>query len=224
MKKDAYAFLASPWLFAASIAVFALFMAFVLPGQAAKTAEGTPNGASFDTSFFYTPAQAFDRAAAHTPEARFAYIAARWSFDLAFPLVYGLFALAGWAFGLTRPGPRMAARRLAPVALLGPAFDFAESIAATVIMASVPARPLGWGIAASIATPVKWLFVVVGIGGAVARPVAARIRALARRGSAPPGFRPAPLKPPSSDTNPRNCSQVGRPSPSGTGSRLADPG
>jgi len=182
MKKDWSAFLASPWLFAASIAVFAVFMAFVLPGQAAEADAASAGVPSFDTSLFYTPAQALDRAAAHTPEARFAYIAARWSFDLAFPLVYGLFALAGWAFGLARLGPRMAARPgLALVALLGAAFDFAENIAATVIMASVPARPLGWGIAASIATPVKWLFVVVGIGGAIALPVAAGIRGLVRR-------------------------------------------
>lgn len=184
--------LASPWLFAAAIVHFALFMALVLPGQSAKASEGAPEGASFDTSLFYTPAQAFDRAAAHAPEARFAYIAARWSFDLAFPLVYGLFALAGWAFGLSRLGPWLAtpwaglnaARpRLALVALLGPAFDFAENIAATVIMASVPARPLGWGIAASLATPLKWLFVVLGIGGAVALPIAAAVRALVVRRS-----------------------------------------
>jgi hypothetical protein len=179
---DGRRILASPWLFAAALVIFALFMAFVLPGQSAKAPEGTPGGASFDTSLFYTPAQAFDRAAAHTPGARFAYIAARWSFDLAFPLVYGLFSLAGWAFGIARLGPWLAARpRLALVALLGPAFDFAENIAATVIMASVPARPLGWGITASIATPLKWLFVVVGIGGAVALPIAAGIRALVRR-------------------------------------------
>jgi hypothetical protein len=176
-----YRVLSSPWLFAASIVLFALFMALVLPRQSAGTAEGTPEGASFDTSLFYTPVQAFDRAAAHTPEARFAYIAARWSFDLAFPLVYGLFALAGWAFGLARLGPWLAAHpRLALIALLGPVFDFSENIAATVIMASVPARPLGWGIAASIATPVKWLFVVLGIGGAVVLPIAAGIRALRR--------------------------------------------
>jgi hypothetical protein len=183
MKRAAGGFLSSPWLFAASIVLFGLFMALVLPGQSAKVTEGTPEGASFDTSFFYTPARAFDRAAAHTPEARFAYIVARWSFDLAFPLAYGLFALAGWAFGLARLGPSLSARpRLALVALLGLAFDFAENIAATVIMASVPARPLGWAIAASIATPLKWVFVVVGIGGAAALPIAAGIRALVRRG------------------------------------------
>lgn len=186
MRKHAFAFLASPWLFAASIVVFALFMALVLPGQAAKAADTSAGVPSFDTSLFYAPAQAFDRAAAVPPEGRFAYIAARWSFDLAFPLVYGLFAVAGCSFGLARLGPWASARpRIALLALLGPAFDFAENIAATVIMASVPARPLGWGIAASAATPLKWLFVVLGIGGAVALPVAAGIGALVRRSRAP---------------------------------------
>jgi hypothetical protein len=181
MKKNAGGLFANPWILAAAVVIFALFMAIVLPGQSARAAATSSGIPSFDTSLFYTPAQAFERAAAHPPEARFAYIAARWSFDLAFPLVYGLFSLAGWAFGLARLGFRFSARpRLAMIALLGPAFDFAENIAATVIMAAVPARPIGWGIAASIATPLKWLFVVVGIGGAVALPIAAGIRALCR--------------------------------------------
>jgi len=38
-----------------------------------------------------------------------------------------------------------------------------------------------WLYAASVATPLKWGFVVGGIGGAAARPVAAGIRALAAR-------------------------------------------
>jgi len=71
-------------------------------------------------------------------------------------------------------GPRAAARRgLACIVLLGPGFDFAENIAATLIMASLPARPLAWRIAASVATPLKWAFVIVGIGGAVILPAAA---------------------------------------------------
>jgi hypothetical protein len=51
-------------------------------------------------------------------------------------------------------------------------------------MASGPARPIGWGVAASIATPLKWVFVVLGIGGAVALPIAAGIRALVMRTAA----------------------------------------
>lgn len=177
----------SPWLFGAAAVLFALFMALVLPGQAARAARHAPGGESFDTSFFYTPAQAFDRAAAQSAEGRFAYIAARWSFDLAFPLVYGLFAVAGWAFGLERLGPACAARRpLALFALLGTLFDLAENTAATVIMASVPSRPLGWGIAASLATPAKWICVVIAMGGAVILPLAAGIRVLRGRARARP--------------------------------------
>jgi hypothetical protein len=174
--------LASPWLFAAAAVVFILFIVLVLPGQSAGAARSTPAGASFDTSLFYSPRQAFEKAAAHSVEGRFEYIRARWSFDLAWPLVYGLFALTGCAFGLRRLGPGAASRwRLALFALLGPGLDFAENIAATVIMASVPAQPLGWGIAASAATPLKWLFVSLGMGGAVILPLVAGVRAMARR-------------------------------------------
>jgi hypothetical protein len=173
---------ASPWLFGASAILLALFIALVLPGQSAGASRFTPEGASFDTSFFYTPEQAFAKAAAYSAEGRFEYIRARWSFDLAWPLVYGLFAFTGCAFGLRRLGAGPADRwRLSFLALLGPALDFVENIAATVIMASVPAQPLGWGIAASAATPLKWLFVSVGMAGAVILPVAAAILS-ARRG------------------------------------------
>jgi hypothetical protein len=174
--------LTSPWLFGAAAILLALFIALVLPGQSAEASRFTPEGASFDTSLFYTPRQAFERAAAYSAEGRFAYIAARWSFDLAWPLVYGLFALTGCAFGLLRLGTGAADRwKLSFLVLLGPALDFVENIAATVIMASVPAEPLGWGIAASAATPLKWLFVSVGMAGAVLLPVAAGIRVVTRR-------------------------------------------
>jgi hypothetical protein len=179
MNNGGNSFWSSPWLFAAAAILLAAFVVLVLPGESARAARTTPDGASYDLSLFYTPAEAFEKAAAHSVEGRFAYIAARWGFDLAFPLLYGLFAFAGWAFGLARLSPRAAAsRRLPLVALLGPVLDFGENVAATVLMASVPARPLGWGIAASLATPLKWLFVVIGLGGAVALPVAAGIRAL----------------------------------------------
>ncbi len=183
-------FLASPALFAASALLFAFFVGSVLPAEAAKAAAYTPPGAAFDTSFFYTPSEAFGKAAAYGVEGRLAYIAARWSFDLVWPLVYGLFALAAWAFGLERLG---AAERIgrglgaAPhrvllwIPVLGPVFDYLENAAATVLMASAPARPLVWGLVASAATPLKWLFVLAGIGGALVMPGVVFIRSVLRR-------------------------------------------
>lgn len=213
--------LESPALLAASALLFAWFVARVLPAEAAKAALSTPEGGAFDTSFFYTPAAALDRAASYSAEGRFAYIAARWSFDLAWPLVYGLFTLSAWAFALARlgraglgrlglgrgapvpagegaaaggaareagsrgsPGPRLAGLGLLWIPLLGPVLDFAENISVTVLMASVPARPLGWAVAASAATLSKWLFVLAGTGGALVLPAAAMLgaaRGAARR-------------------------------------------
>ena len=182
LNRPVHTVLSSPWLFAGAAILFALFIALVLPRQSAQAARTAPGGASFDTSLFYTPAEAFDKAASYSVEGRFAYIAARWSFDLAWPIVYGLFALSGWAFALQRLGDGAAARRqLAFLVLLAPGFDYLENVAATVIMASVPAQPLGWGVAASFATPLKWAFVIIGIAGAVVLPIAAGIRAIVRR-------------------------------------------
>ncbi len=181
-----------PAALAVAAALFAVFVAIVLPAESAKAAAYTPSGAAFDLSFFYSPAQALDRAASYSIEGRLAYIAARWGFDLAWPAVYGFFGITAWAFALARlpslldgGAPARARRRrcaLLAIPLLGPAFDYAENIAATMLMASVPGRPLGWAVAASAATPLKWLFVFAGLGGALALPTIAAIRAVRRRG------------------------------------------
>jgi hypothetical protein len=181
-----------PAALAVAAALFALFVAIVLPAESEKAAAHTPPGASFDLSFFYTPAQALDRAASYSTEGRFAYIAARWGFDLAWPAVYGFFGIAAWAFALARlpsllegGSPARSRRRrraLLVIPALGPVFDYAENIAATMLMASVPGRPLGWAVAASVATPLKWLFVFAGLGGSLVLPTIAAIRAARRRG------------------------------------------
>lgn len=175
-------FLASPAVFALSALVFGLFMAFVLPAAAREAAAYTPEGAGFDTSFLYTPAQAAAKAGAYTTEGRLAYIAARWSFDLAYPLVYGLFMLAAWSFSLerlTRGSPL--GRRLSLLPLLAPAFDYVENVAATVVVASYPAVPAGWAVAASVGTALKWAFVGLGLAGALILPAAALVQSLAAR-------------------------------------------
>jgi hypothetical protein len=133
--------LAKPRLFAAATAVFVVFAFTVLPAKAADAALYTPPGASFDTSLFYTPAQALERAFAYGEEGRAAYIFDRWTFDLAFPLVYGVFMLAAWAFSLKRlvsgDGQAKPAYGWLLVPALGIAFDFVENTAVTLLMLGV---------------------------------------------------------------------------------------
>lgn len=189
--------LAKPAAFGLALAVFAAFVAFVLPGKAADAASYTPPGAGFDTSFFYTPAEALERAAAYSAEGRAAYVYDRWTFDLAWPAAYGFIMLSSWAFGLRlsagAKGVAPAYRALALPAL-GVILDLAENTAVTALMlgtgiAAAGGSP-GWltavGAAASAATALKWVFVGTGLLGALVLPAvgAARLMLTSRRSAA----------------------------------------
>ena len=180
-------FLARPLVFGVSVAVLAVFMATILPAKAADAASYTPTGASFDTSFFYTPAQAIERVGLYSPEGRAAYVYDRWTFDLVWPLVYGFFLLSGWAFGLSCLLPaNNGGRDRGPAPwLLVPAmaviFDFIENTAVTVLMLAYPASPFTAAVVASAGTLIKWILVVVGMSGALALPFAGWIACLVRR-------------------------------------------
>ncbi|HAE22034.1 MAG TPA: hypothetical protein DCG47_06900 [Spirochaetaceae bacterium] len=170
--------LAKPWLFIAATAAFVVFAFTVLPAKAADAALYTPPGASFDTSLFYTPAEAIERAVSYGEEGRSAYIFDRWTFDLVFPLIYGLFMLSAWAFSLKRlaPGGAITDRvragaeksgeakpgyRWLLVPALGIAFDFAENSAVTLLMLGVgslgaEAAPAGGILGGAMGEP-SWL-------------------------------------------------------------------
>jgi len=158
--------LGSGWFLAGAAAVFAAFLPLVLVPYAEKAAGYTPKDGGFDTSFFYSPQQALDRAAAFDPAGRLAYIADRWTMDLAWPLVYGALFASAAAFALRRadPSPGAFALSLRALVLAGPVLDFGENIAATVLVASVPSEPFGWALAASVLTPAKWM--TIGAAGA----------------------------------------------------------
>lgn len=173
--------LARPAAFGLALAVFAAFVALILPGKAADAALYTPPGAGFDTSFFYTPAEALERAAAYSAEGRAAYIYDRWTFDLAWPAAYGFFMLSSWAFGLRLlAGARGKAAAYPALALpaLSVLFDLAENTAVTALMIGTGAAEggsaPGWlpaaAAAASAATALKWLFVGAGLLGALVLP------------------------------------------------------
>ncbi len=165
MSERFWRILGSGWFLGAAAATFTVFMPLVLIPYAEKAAAYTPACGGFDTTFFYTPGQALDRAAAFDAPGRFAYIADRWTMDLVWPLVYGAFLASAAAFALRRLGAVGGfAAWFRALLLSGPLLDYGENIAATVLVASVPTRPLGWAWAASALTPAKWIS--IGAAGA----------------------------------------------------------
>lgn len=149
----------------AGLVVFLLFGALVLPGQAAAAEQASAGAGSPDTSFFYRPGDLLRQAEAYGEAGRAAYVRARWTFDLAFPLVYGFFLVTSIGWCLRRAAPPSSAWRLlslAPVAAV--LFDFLENTATSLVMAGYPVVPALALILAPWMTLVKWLLVYASFG------------------------------------------------------------
>ena len=122
-----------------TLVIFIAFTALVLPGQSAQADQFGEEVGSVDTSMYYSPSELFEIAEAYGEEGRAAYIRARWTFDVIWPLVYTAFlatvtsVLVRRAF-LERSGWQL----LNLVPLLAMLFDFLENTAASGVMALIP--------------------------------------------------------------------------------------
>ncbi len=148
------------WVALAGLLIFLVFTPLVLPDQAARFEAVAGPGPSPDQSFFYTPTDLYRMAEAFGPAGHAAYVHARWTFDVVWPLVYTICLvtaiswLAGKAF---RRGSRGRLLNLIPVA--GMLLDFAENICASLVIPRYPARTPGADFLATVFTPLKWIFV-----------------------------------------------------------------
>lgn len=91
---------------------------------------------------------------------RAAYIHARWTFDLAFPLVYTFFLVTALSWFFTRvfqDGSKWRCLNLVPLAAM--LLDLLENSMTTLVMAAFPERVRIAEIGASVFTPLKWLAV-----------------------------------------------------------------
>lgn len=169
--------LARPAVFLVGVIIMVLFLMLILPNEAAKAAAYTPDGASFDTSFFYTPSEVYPKIASYTAEGRAAYIYARWTFDLAFPFAYGFFCLTAIAFGGTRlPIGKKILRLWILLPILAIIFDLAENTAVSLAMVNFPHQSTFLAFAAAVATLTKWVFVMASFSSAVLLPALAGIK------------------------------------------------
>jgi len=146
-------------------AAFLIFCALTLPAlntemMAVSDGLGTP-----DRRLFYDREQLFALAEVFGAEGRRAYIASRLRIDVALPIGYML-VLSSWMGCLrgrvTRPGQWL---NLLPVAAM--TADLVEGLAVSMVMAAYPVRDGLWSMAAMVATPMKWGFVLLSLGAVV---------------------------------------------------------
>lgn len=143
-----------------ALAVFIIFNATILPDQSIKAAAYSADAGSPDLSFFYTPDDIYKMAGEFGAAGRRAYVKARFTFDLAWPIVYGTFFLTStaWLLGeITPEKPRwQLIVFLPPLAVL---FDLFENIAAAIVISRYPTLSPLVATPAPYFTLIKWLFV-----------------------------------------------------------------
>jgi len=149
-----------------------IFMAFGYPAMGRAFTRLTPPGGAYDTAFCYSPREAASRVDLYSQAARNPVILLHWTYDLAFPLLYGWVLGSFWAAGLRAwASPGTSPRYIILLIPLGAVlFDLAENSAVSVLLWS-GAPPLLYrfaAVAASIATPAKWVLAAVSGLGALA--------------------------------------------------------
>ena len=148
------------WVMILTLAVMVLFMVTVLPGQAASAEQNAGGSISPDTSFFYAPGDLLQAAEEYGAEGRLAYIQARWTFDLVFPLVYMFFLVSGISWfhqNLENPTEWLVYTNLLPLA--AGLFDYLENSGASLVMGLYPAQVTGLALLTAIFSGVKWLLI-----------------------------------------------------------------
>jgi hypothetical protein len=161
------------WVALSAVLLFVLFSALVLPQQATKAEQETGSVQSPDTSFFYSPSDLYQIAEAYGQQGRQAYIKARFTFDLVWPLVYTLFLVTAisWVYGRAFPPDSLwQSANLAP--LLGAMFDYLENVSTSLVMLRYPDQSAVVDALAPLFTALKWILLglsfILLFGGVVA--------------------------------------------------------
>jgi hypothetical protein len=134
--------------------IFVLFTATILPYEAAR---GVSVGLteSIDTSFLYSPADLFSIIGNYSHEVRLAYVYQRFTFDLIWPLVYGLFIYVTTKYLLSKVNRKYNLLIIFPISAV--IFDFLENISVSILMLIYPIELNIVALFASLYTALKWI-------------------------------------------------------------------
>jgi hypothetical protein len=151
------------WVTLSALIMFLLFSTLVLPHQATKAEQETGSADSPDMSFFYSAGDLYRMAESYGGRGRQAYVRARFTFDLVWPLVYTLFLATAisWLFGRAfAPDSLWQRANLAPP--LGALFDYLENLSTSLVMLRYPDQTAVVDALAPAFTMLKWSMVRAG--------------------------------------------------------------
>lgn len=146
------------WVVLIALVTFLLFTALVLPRQASAAERSAGGAGSPDMSFSYSAQDLYRMAEAYGEQGRTAYVRARFTFDLIWPLVYTFF-LATAISWLFRGASTALLHRLNLVPVLGALFDYLENISTSLVMLRYPQPTAFVDQLAPFLTLVKWILV-----------------------------------------------------------------
>jgi len=145
----------------ACLLIFFAFSGLVLPDQAVKAEFYAGEIGSPDTSLFYTSDDLYRFAEAFGVDGRTAYIRARFTFDVIWPITYLAFLVTSISWLLRKANlqnSKWGLLNLVPV--IGAAFDFIENGSAAIVIARYPQTTIMIDVLAGVFTLLKWVFIV----------------------------------------------------------------
>ncbi len=148
------------WVAASAFVIFLVFTALVLPQQSAMVDLYSGGAGTPDTSIYYTADDLYQMARAYGEVGREAYIRARFTFDVLWPILYTFFLTTSisWLYAKFVSTHRWY-RRANLIPLAGAVFDYMENISASLVMWRYPERTVLVDVLAPIFTLLKWVFI-----------------------------------------------------------------
>ena len=148
----------SGWVALLALAVALLCSALVLPSVADSAGAASGGAGTPDLTPVYSASDLYRWAEAYGEDGRAAYVRARFTFDLVWPLVYALFLTTAitWLLGRSlapENGWRLA--NLVPTA--GALLDYLENVSASVVMLRYPNRTPIIAEVAPVFSLLKWI-------------------------------------------------------------------
>ena len=128
----------------------------ILPNDLKQFYTGDRQGI-LDTRFMYLPQDVHDVAMTYQQDGRDAYIVSKLSVDLVWPIIYGLF-LISWLRLIKKPVYVQTGTLFIGSVLF---FDLIENVSLALYFVWFESQVFVLAVVASIATPMKWLFIIV---------------------------------------------------------------